>query len=471
MCIRDSLYSIRDGIVTIQSDFPVGLTVLDCNSDNKLYLPYQDSIGQYDDGQFEFVLEIPDLNPGIFSFPPYSAYFLDSQNRHWIAPNFDQVIQLYENGHWTTFNVDSGVTQFYEPSPGRVFFSTRNTFGEYKDGVLTETAFVDINPLLVDNNVLLLMETPDIFWMHSGENIRDHRLYRVGPGFITEYGFNEDFPIEFMFDISQDCGGNLLLSGPNRLLKYDKDHWDTHAIESRNPNCFHHDFINSPVECQTFLLGGFGSCHSVWEWQDTLLQETDILPTNTFAACFDKTGNLYMSNRVNGLPSVTRIDSVGVLKHFSILDSDSFSVSACIYSEKNNELLAIANDKIFILKDEKFEKLDLSVVGEVDLWSYFYEDSEGDIWFLDSDRLLVYDGIEVKAFAVTIPSDDHLRSMTEDSQGSFWLATRNSGIAYWDKTNLIYYNAENSELLSNECFDVELTNDTTLWVIFMVLQK
>ena len=62
-----------------------------------------------------------------------------------------------------------------------------------------------------------------------------------------------------------------------------------------------------------------------------------------------------------------------------------------------------------------------------------------------------------------IPSE--FSDMRKDKYGNYWLSTESSGIVRWDgEENICFVNTRNSDILSNECYDLEMINGDELWI-------
>lgn len=455
-----NLFSLTGDQCIDHGDLNIFSLTTDQNDD--FWFATSESIKQFDG---ENIIDSILLPNQIYSV---SDHFIDSENKHWLSTDLSvPFLFVYEEDHWITSFTNHFVEDFYEFEPGNISaLFIDNRYVEFVDYQAQEVA---LSLPLPDDSDVLLWESMESVWYKTEKMFHTSRLFWSTPDTILEFGAGEDFIQSTIVDLTQDCDGNLVSSNRLFVQKYIDEEWQSIPLTSNNEDCHLGRFIKDPFHCEPWLGGSSGNtCLSIWELSEDSLIEAEILPQYRLVLYRDQIGNIYFTT-----PSpaeIHKIDPTGVYTTFFV--PGSIAVLDIRFLSSGQMILTSFDDapsqarSIRILEDEIWSQLDLNSLGinELKLGSQIHQDSEGNLWFHESNGLIKYAGEDLSYFPIGVEvAHTQRNNLVEDGNGDFWISTSRDGILRWNPNNSTLFTTSNSDLLSNACRELQVIDDE-LWV-------
>ena len=445
--------------------FPDGVRTFCADNDNRVWVPYQGNLYVFDNGSFSSQIAVPPYNE---ERDRIDQYFIDSQGIHWLSfyDNTNRATSLwkYENGTWLSFSIPSGLKIFFETDGTEISFATNNVIGNITDDNLTidstHHVYSDIPFRHVSPQVLNHVNENDI-WFSNFNGASDYQVYRVTDAGTTAHGKNSGF-LGASWSIAMDCDENLYASRFGTLQRFSDNEWFTYSPDYRG-DCNIRSVITNPYTCETWgYFSPSGECMSLWKIGLEEVLEIDIVPDAVTTISFDRDGNVFLSIGVE----VLRIDALGIL---TTITHPQMRWAFYSYMSSRDELWIIGQDhnfeQLMLMRQNgiwtTFDQTDSPLSSNITTWSY--EDNEENIWFQNEDGLYFWDNQRWVRKPLPFMDDTFFTDMVQDADGNYWVATSGKGIAYWDGVDFTFYNTENSDILSDDCFQLELL-DKELWI-------
>ena len=460
----DALWSYIDQELT---QHPIGelseVNAMDIDSDGVLWLiSDREDLVAYDGTDVILSINLPEEYSSLF--------YLGSNNEIWFnarTTNQNYICQ-FDRTNFSSYPTSEIIRGYGELTEGQVQFITQDDIGQIENGDIKLDSLINVYPELFGQTELRITGgqfNDGCFWFRNFVS-PSSKLAKLTAETSTVIA-TKDTIVNFPKSIEQDCDGNIYYlesHNENLVRKYESDTWTTlpsdHLFRRMT------DIRLNPHTCE---LWGFnsGSGTSLWSIQDEGIEEIEILPRSCSSITFDNEGNTYAACR-----DLFRINRNGATIPINFFDASLAITTDLVHYSTNGILWAIgfkdSDEHIFKFENDEWKMLNNSnttgIAPDIDFW--MHEDREGNMWFRSGSELMRYDGIRWRRFNIPLLRDNEyeVNSIAQDANGHYWLALDRNGLVFWDESATTHYTVFNSGLLSNRCEELELVNDTELWI-------
>lgn len=429
------------------------------DSENRFWFVTEDSIKQFNG---DSILESKAMPSDIYEL---QDYFIDSENRQWIAYGTAPHLTLYDNGNWEETYTNNLVQNFYELEPGKVSAVLRNKKYIEFNGVQSEE--VEIFEDLPEDFNILHMETTDSFFYTTEKMFHSARLFWNTPDNSVELFAHDDIIPSTIVDLAKNCFGNLVGSTRNSLYNLIDDEWHPIPLSTDGQDCYLSRFVENIYDCETWVasaqINASNHCKSVWELKVDSLKEYEILPFPKLYLYLDSEKNILLTT--NYPAEIHKIDTLGNEEIIPVPGSNAVSDIHFLGTDKMVALSYVDSmsqgRSIRIFENNEWQELNLDTLGISDIspGPRMHYGRDGSIWINEENGFIKYDGLSLSYY----PFDYNPISMVEDLYGTYWVTTTDSGLLRWNPDTTIIYNTSNSDILSNACRELKII-DEHLWV-------
>ena len=459
------LFSYRNNVLEDHTDdFDEFIISFSIDDRGRLWVLTEDSIYEYENNIIFSKLPTPNDR--------CSKFFIDSQRTKWLFSQGTEgdAVHFYDNNAWKSYSIIEPILRFFEDSTGKIFFATSKRLGFVTDDLVQYELIAELYPEIasLSGSAKIWEFDVDEVWIESFAGIDKSRLYHYKDNQVAKYGMNEGYYGEYPESFQQDCEGNLFYTDREIIQKTKEEVWETFMPDYKTNRCSISGLQLNPYTCELWGFSDSSStCRSLWKIKDDEIIEISILESYSYSLTFDDQGNVYY----NDGSKLFIIDDIGLTEVVDYFDTNT---NKCwyVYSARDASLWAIGVDEdgvdnIFNFKNDEWVAYNYqnSILPEAINYYWCYEDLKGNMWFGSDEGLIQFDGNDWNVFPLDLNIEERIivSDMVEDPVGNYWISIWNQGLVYWDGLNITQFNILNSDIQSDFCRELELT-DEYLWI-------
>ena len=462
-------FSLRGNLVSLMNDnfieHDLGFTgtLVGHNFDNNgdLWL-ISDSLSHYRGEILQERVSIPEWN----SNTNLNTYYIDSDDRHWLGVYYrgpqEYFILTYKDEVWSSYQVPSEVYKFFEIEPGKISFSLRAMYGRINDPEVILDSLQQLYPLSSQYSGferILNFEQDSIPWIATFNDDQEYQIYRYKSGDVKGYGKNDVYHTSRPVSLATDCSDIYVIES-DEVQSYQNADWVDFELEFNNPECQFLRLATNPYTCDVWGFSDNFGCKELWWIEDGNLRIVDILlDDHCDAISFDPEQNVYVA--CAGI--LNRIDAQGA-SHDYQYPSEVNAVYHVLYATVGH-LWVLTNGSssgkraLYQIKDDIWIKHESEFLDVFGISDWLYEDRVGNLWLKEDHALLKYTGSDWERFPFPFVQD-----IIQDTDDYYWVAMDINGLIKWDLNDVTRFNRENSNISSDNCLELELVQDSLLWI-------